>query len=325
MTATVAHLTTPDGVRLAHRVHAPAHAHPHGRTLLLLHGLAGHQGEWDDLVPRLLADGHRVVTYDARGHGASTRRPTDMSRGACVRDAATVIRELCGAHRTQRPAPRPDRTPPAFPPQPPHSAHLPHLPPLLPLPPHPPLTLVGQSLGGHTAFLTAAAHPELLDSLILIEAGPGTPDPTLPAHIAAWLDSWPTPFDSPSRAADFFGHPSWSRNLERRPDGWYPRAERAAMLAAVAELADTTYHAEWAATTCPTLVVRGAHGTMAAADAAAMPTTRSPGTRTDLTVMEEAGHDVHLDQPSHLHTKISRFLNSLHLDGSGRQLKQRET
>ncbi|WP_420918435.1 alpha/beta fold hydrolase [Streptomyces caniscabiei] len=81
MTATVAHLTTPDGVRLAHRVHAPAHAHPHGRTLLLLHGLAGHQGEWDDLVPRLLADGHRVVTYDARGHGASTRRPTDMSRG----------------------------------------------------------------------------------------------------------------------------------------------------------------------------------------------------------------------------------------------------
>ncbi|MEV6383764.1 alpha/beta hydrolase [Streptomyces sp. NPDC051773] len=290
MTPTVAHLTTPDGVRLAHRAHAPTHAHPHGRTLLLLHGLAGHQGEWDDIVPRLLADGHRVVTYDARGHGASTRRPADMSRAACVRDAVTVIRELGLVHPGQ-----------------------------------PPLTLVGQSLGGHTAFLTAAAHPELLDSLILIEAGPGAPDPTLPAHIAAWLDSWPTPFDSPSRAADFFGHPSWSRNLERRPDGWYPRADRAAMLAAVAELADTPYHAEWAATTCPTLVVRGAHGTMAAADAAAMPTTRRPGTRTDLTVIEDAGHDVHLDQPSHLHTKMSRFLNSLHLDGSGRQLKQRET
>ncbi|WP_143674623.1 alpha/beta fold hydrolase, partial [Streptomyces caniscabiei] len=143
MTPTVAHLTTPDGVRLAHRAHVPTHAHTQDRTLLLLHGLAGHQGEWDDLVPRLLADGHRVVTYDARGHGASTRRPADMSRAACVRDAVTVIRELGLAHPGQAP-----------------------------------LTLVGQSLGGHTAFLTAAAHPELLDSLILIEAGPGAPDPT---------------------------------------------------------------------------------------------------------------------------------------------------
>ncbi|MDX3644787.1 alpha/beta hydrolase [Streptomyces sp. MB09-02B] len=279
MTPTVAHLTTQDGIRLAHREHVPPHAH--GRTLLLLHGLAGHQGEWDDLVPRLLADGHRVVTYDARGHGASTRRPTDMSRAACVRDAVTVIRELG-----------------------------------LALPGQAPLTLVGQSLGGHTAFLAAAAHPELLDSLILIEAGPGVPDPTLPAHIAAWLDSWPTPFDSPSQAADFFGHPSWSRNLDHRPDGWYPRADRATMLAAIAEPADTPYHAEWAATTCPTLVVRGARGTMAAADAAAMPTTRPPGTRTDLTVIEDAGHDVHLDQPGRLHTAMSNFLTALHASGS---------
>ncbi|MFI5685732.1 alpha/beta fold hydrolase [Streptomyces sp. NPDC051636] len=36
--------------------------------------------EWDDLIARLLADGHRVVTYDARGHGDSTRTPRDMTR-----------------------------------------------------------------------------------------------------------------------------------------------------------------------------------------------------------------------------------------------------
>ncbi|MEE1762455.1 alpha/beta fold hydrolase [Streptomyces sp. SP18BB07] len=276
MTPTVAHLTTPDGVRLAHRTHVPTHAHTQGRTLLLLHGLAGHQGEWDDLVPRLLADGHRVVTYDARGHGASTRRPADMSRAACVRDAVTVIRELGLVHPGQAS-----------------------------------LTLVGQSLGGHTAFLAAAAHPELVDSLILIEAGPGAPDPTLPAHIAAWLDSWPTPFDSPSRAAEFFGHVAWSRNLERRADGWYPRVDRATMVAAIAEVAETSYLREWGAVTCPALVVRGANGTMPAADAARMPSGRSPGTRTDLTVVEDAGHDVHLDQPRRLHAAMSGFLNSL--------------
>ncbi|QYX79770.1 alpha/beta fold hydrolase [Streptomyces akebiae] len=296
MTPTVTHLTTPDGIRLALRAHVPPHGH--GRTLLLLHGLAGHQGEWDDLVPLLLADGHRVVTYDARGHGASTRRPADMSRAACVRDAVTVIRELGLAHPDQPPAPRPGQTPPAHPPQPPQ-------------PLHPPLTLVGQSLGGHTAFLAASAHPELLDSLILIEAGPGAPDPTLPAHIAAWLDSWPTPFDSPPRAADFFGHVAWSRNLERRADGWYPRVDRATMLAAIEEVAETSYLREWAAVACPALVVGGANGTMSAADAARMPSGRSPGTRTDLAVVEEAGHDVHLDQPRSLHAAMSEFINSI--------------
>ncbi|MER6158429.1 alpha/beta hydrolase [Streptomyces sp. NPDC001868] len=268
-------LTTPDGIRLAYRDHAPGRK-PAARSLLLLHGLAGHLGEWDDLLPLLLADGHRVVTYDGRGHGASTRRPADMSRAACVRDVLTVVRSLG-----------------------------------LALPGQAPPTLVGQSLGGHTAFLAAAAHPDLFHSLILIEAGPGDPDPALPAHIATWMDSWPTPFDSPSRAADFFGHASWSRNLEHRPDGWHPRADRATMLAAIEELAETSYTPQWAATTCPTLVVRGARGTMAAADAVRMPTDRAPGTRTDLAVIEDAGHDVHLDQPRRLYAAMAGFLNSL--------------
>ncbi|WP_425558727.1 alpha/beta hydrolase-fold protein [Kitasatospora albolonga] len=33
--------------------------------------------------------------------------------------------------------------------------------------------LVGQSLGGHTALLAAAAHPGLFGGLVLVEAGPG--------------------------------------------------------------------------------------------------------------------------------------------------------
>lgn len=93
MHATTGSLTTPDGIRLAYRDHVPEQKSA-DRTLLLLHGLAGHMGEWDELLPPLLAEGHRVVTYDARGHGASTGRPADMSRAACVRDAVTVIREL---------------------------------------------------------------------------------------------------------------------------------------------------------------------------------------------------------------------------------------
>ncbi|MBB6420958.1 alpha/beta fold hydrolase [Streptomyces sp. AK010] len=85
-------LTTHDGTRIAHRDH-----HPTGRpttTFLLLHGLAGHQGEWGTLAAQLSADGHRVVTYDARGHGVSTRTPATTTREAHVQDAIALIADL---------------------------------------------------------------------------------------------------------------------------------------------------------------------------------------------------------------------------------------
>lgn len=54
-----------------------------GPTVLLLHGLAGSSGE---LLPtgHALTDSFRVLLVDQRGHGLSTRRPTDLSREACV-------------------------------------------------------------------------------------------------------------------------------------------------------------------------------------------------------------------------------------------------
>ncbi|MEU9877163.1 alpha/beta fold hydrolase [Streptomyces phaeochromogenes] len=278
--------TTPDGTRLTYQDHhapepgaelAPGSQHP---PLLLLHGLAGHMGEWDDLLPLLLADGHRVITYDARGHGASTRRPPDMTRASAVRDVTTLIEELS-----------------------------------LPTP----VTLLGQSLGGHTAFLTAAAHPHLVDSLILVEAGPAGPNADLPTEIAAWLDSWPTPFTSFSSATAFLGHEAWARGLEEREDGHHPRWDRDTMLAAVTDLATRAYWPEWARVACPTLVVRGAKGTMREAEMTRMarmtrgaqirtgrPPQPQPQTLTE--VIEDAGHDVHLDQPRRLHAAVRTFL-----------------
>ncbi|MEU3886312.1 alpha/beta fold hydrolase [Streptomyces sp. NPDC029041] len=85
-------LTTPDGTRLAHTDHRPAG--DRASAFLLLHGLAGHQGEWDTLAAQLSADGHRVVTYDVRGHGASTRTPATTTREAHVQDAVALIRQL---------------------------------------------------------------------------------------------------------------------------------------------------------------------------------------------------------------------------------------
>jgi pimeloyl-ACP methyl ester carboxylesterase len=189
------------------------------------------------------------------------------------------------------------------------------------------VTLLGQSLGGHTAFLTAAAHPNLIDSLILIEVGPAAPPPDLPTRIATWLDSWPTPFTSFFSAADFLGHEAWARGLEEREDGLYPRFDRDTMISAITEPAEpavlavpadpaepagsathapTSYWPEWDRLRCPTLVVRGAKGTMPDAELTEMGTRRPK--RTVTKVIEDAGHDVHLDQPHRFHEVVRAFL-----------------
>jgi len=58
-----------DGVRLVCRDRGRP-----GEPVVLLHGLAGHAGEWGVVASRLIAR-YRVVAVDQRGHGASERHP----------------------------------------------------------------------------------------------------------------------------------------------------------------------------------------------------------------------------------------------------------
>ncbi|WP_406369839.1 alpha/beta fold hydrolase [Streptomyces sp. NBC_01550] len=106
---------------------------------MLLHGLAGHEGEWDRTARRL-SPRHRVIALDQRGHGAGERHPQDVYRDASVTDVIALPDQL--ALRCA--------------------------------------VLVGQSLGGHTAMLTAAARPEQVRALVPVEAGPGSPNPNAP-------------------------------------------------------------------------------------------------------------------------------------------------
>ncbi|MEU0898089.1 alpha/beta fold hydrolase [Streptomyces massasporeus] len=168
-----------------------------------------------------------------------------------------------------------------------------------------PVTLLGQSLGGHTAMLLAASHPRPVTSLILIEAGPAGPSPDLPAQIATWLDSWPIPFTSLAEAEAFLGHEAWTTTLERREDGWHPSFDSSTIIASVAEPATTAYWEQWSRITCPTLLVQGEHGTMRPDERPAMLAHR-PDTMT--VRIPGAAHDVHLDQPTRLHEAFAAFL-----------------
>ncbi|WP_033258694.1 MULTISPECIES: alpha/beta hydrolase [Kitasatospora] len=243
---------------------------PAGRPVLLLHGLAGHAGEWDALAGAL-APGRRVVAVDQRGHGRSTRRPASVERAAYVADVLAVADAL-GLER-----------------------------PLL----------AGQSLGGHTALLAAAAHPDRFGALVLLEAAAGR-NADGPEQVGAMLRGWPLPFPDRAAAVGFFGGGPvgevWADGLERRPDGWWPSFDVELMVASLAPLSARDHWDDWAAIDCPTLLVLGQGGIIPPAEVDRMLALR-PGIRA--VSVPGTGHDLHLERPAELHRLFAGFLSEL--------------
>ncbi|MEU6877402.1 alpha/beta hydrolase [Streptomyces sp. NPDC046712] len=242
-----------------------------GPPVILLHGLAGHAGEWD-AIARDLSPRYRVVAVDQRGHGASERRPRDVSRAAYVADTVAVAEQL----GLQQPV------------------------------------LVGQSLGGHTAMLAAAAHPGLFRALALVEAGPGGPNPGVQAEIGEWLDSWPRPFPSRTASVEFLGGgpvgEGWAAGLVERDGGWWPRFERDVMIESLAEIAQRSFWDEWSRVTCPTLAVLGQSGIISPEELDEM-LRRRP--ETVALSVPGTGHDVHLERPDTLRHALRELLEEV--------------
>jgi pimeloyl-ACP methyl ester carboxylesterase len=132
------------------------------------------------------------------------------------------------------------------------------------------VTLIGQSLGGHTAMLVAARHPELVERLVMIEASPER-EPGLGERVRAFFAATP---DAYGTAID--------------PDS---------AAATVSELELRDWWNEWRAIRCPVLVVRGSRGALAP-DLAERMAASNP--HASLAVVADAGHDAHLDQPAAL-------------------------
>lgn len=135
------------------------------------------------------------------------------------------------------------------------------------------VNLIGQSLGGHTAMLVAARHPELVARLVVIEASPER-DAEAPERIRLFFGALPSVYGA---AMD---------------------PEQAA--ATVAEIAARDWWEEWRRIQAPVLVVRGENGHLDPDVARRM----DPAAVT----IARAGHDVHLDEPAALADAISGFL-----------------
>lgn len=102
-----------------------------GRPLLLLHGLASTCHIWDLVAPQLAAAGHRVVALDQRGHGQSDKPDDGYDFATIVADDLAAIESL----ELTRPV------------------------------------VIGHSWGGNVAVELAAARPEAVSGLVLIDGG----------------------------------------------------------------------------------------------------------------------------------------------------------
>ncbi|MGA5305594.1 alpha/beta fold hydrolase [Nucisporomicrobium flavum] len=214
--------------------------------------------------------GHRVIAPDQRGHGRSERRPEDLSRAAYVRDVVTVIETLAGGG---------------------------------------PVALAGQSMGAHTAMLTAAWHPGLVSRLIMLEGGVGGSEDDYPTRLGTWFASWPVPFPTRTAAAEFLGGTPFARaladDLAEGPDGYRPRFDADIMEGAIRPVAEHARWDEWAQINTPTLLVRAEHSRLPDAEVQRMVSLRPD---IEVATIPLSTHDAHLDRPGEWVTLITEFL-----------------
>jgi pimeloyl-ACP methyl ester carboxylesterase len=137
--------------------------------------------------------------------------------------------------------------------------------------------LIGQSLGGHTAMLVAARHPELVERLVMIEASPERDT------------------EAPGNVRMFF---------ETNPSAYGAQMDPELAAATVAELAERDWWEDWQRVECPTLIVRGDEGYLSDETVERM---LAANGYASATVITGAGHDVHLDQPQALADAIEHF------------------
>lgn len=100
---------------------------PEAPPVLVLHGITQSTATWAWLVPHL-ADAHRVVRLDFRGHGRSGRTPGEYVFRGYVADATAICEEVLGGR---------------------------------------PAVVIGHSLGGGTAAALAQTRPDLVRGVVL--------------------------------------------------------------------------------------------------------------------------------------------------------------
>lgn len=118
------------------RAHVRDQGNPNGPVLVMVHGFSASTDTWEPWAQRLGAD-YRIITLDLPGHGL-TRAPEGWSPSIeAFADHVNAVTERLGVSK---------------------------------------FVLIGNSMGGNTAWAYALKYPQKLDGLVLVDAGGWVPD-----------------------------------------------------------------------------------------------------------------------------------------------------
>ncbi len=245
--------------------------------VLLLHGLLGRGSHWAGSAG-WLAERHRVIALDQRGHGASERPGAEYSRAAYVGDVRAVVESLALG----------------------------------------PAVLIGHGAGALTAWQFAARHPESVRALVISDMRASALGIAAQREWVDWLRGWPLPFASLGEAEKWFAagdpwleRPSAARGayyaevMERAGDGWRPVFEPEHMIASREAWVHDSHWDELGQVACPTLVLRGTEGELGRAEAQEMVRVLPRGQYAEL---RGAGHLAHYERQEAWREAVEPFL-----------------
>ncbi|WP_026455042.1 alpha/beta fold hydrolase [Saccharomonospora iraqiensis] len=172
-----------------------------------------------------------------------------------------------------------------------------------------PAVLVGHSMGGLHALVTAATRPELVRAVVVEDMAPDLRE----LSVETWrghFDSWPVPFRSPEHVREFFGRAGdyFVECVERRDDGYHLIADPDDLYAVAEEWTRRDFRPYVDAVRCPVLVIEAGDSAMPPGQQAEL-AARVPGGRH--VVVPDAAHVVHDDAPDEYRGAVEAFLSGL--------------
>jgi len=164
--------------------------------------------------------------------------------------------------------------------------------------------LLGNSLGGVNAYQYAARRPDRVRALVVEDIGAVVADDQ--SFVLAWAGTFPTRDELAARIGPRL-LPYLTDAFRETRDGWRLAFEPGEMVASQREL-NGDHWADWLASTCPALLIRGRDSRLTRADHLEEMAARRPGTRL---VALDGGHVVHADNPDAFGKLVRSFLRDL--------------
>jgi pimeloyl-ACP methyl ester carboxylesterase len=164
--------------------------------------------------------------------------------------------------------------------------------------------VLGNSLGGTNAYQFAARHPDRVRALIIEDIGVVVDADT--SFTLAWSGTFPSREALVERVGERF-LPYLQNSFRQTPEGWRLVFDPGELRTSQRQL-HGDYWADWLASTCPALLIRGRDSRVTTQAQVEEMAARRPNT---YLVTLGGGHVVHQDDPTGFAAAVLKFLSGL--------------